>query len=252
MSDIRLARRTVSLETASTPMDAYVARPDDDRPHPGVIVGFELFGLTPYIRRTADDIARRGYLVVVPDFYHRSGKSLSLEADDAGRRRGFQLLDELDRAKVLADVETALDFLRGEPRTSSAVGFVGFSTGAHIGFLAATQADLRAVVAFYPGWLTVTDISLSRPEPTAQLGRDIPETCNVLILIGEDDRLNPEPVREELARILQSQGARFELVVYEGAAHGFVCDERTETYNATAATAAWDRVAGFLESNLRQ
>lgn len=251
MKHIRLQTKMERVETTSTPMDIYVAKPNDNDTYPGIIVGFELFGLTQYVRRMANEIASFGYVVIVPDFYHRSGSGISLQADDEGRKHGFKLLEELDRTSVLADVGTAVKFLADDSLTSSHVGFVGFSIGGHIGFLAATQYHFEAVVAFYPGWLTVSDISLSRPQPTALLARNIGDFCKILICVGDNDGLIHEGVREELTTILKSGNVNFDIVVFNGAAHGFMCDERPETYNPIVAREAWRRMREFLEVRLK-
>src|SRR5437016_5675732 len=60
-------------ETATMP--AYVARPPAPGTYPNVIVGFEMFGVTSYIRDVTDRIARLGYIAIAPDFYHRHGHS---------------------------------------------------------------------------------------------------------------------------------------------------------------------------------
>ena len=52
----------IPVPGAAEPMGAYVSRPAGDGPWPAVIVGFEMFGLTPYIRRTADRLASLGLL----------------------------------------------------------------------------------------------------------------------------------------------------------------------------------------------
>lgn len=250
MTPTILETKNVQVQTDPTPMDIYVARPDDGKIHPGVIVGFELFGLTPYIRHMADKIAELGYVSVVPDFFHRSGRSISLPTDEQGRKKGFELLDHLDRQMVLKDVGAALRFLRDTNRTGSQIGFVGFSIGGHMGFLAATEYNLQAVVAFYPGWLTVRDISLSRPQPTALLGSKISKDCKLLIIVGDEDALIPETVRQELSTLLKSQDVSFELDVYEDAQHGFMCNERPATYNPDASKLAWERVQEFLSSQM--
>ncbi len=206
----------------------FLARPET--PGPGVVVGMEMFGVTDYVRDLAVRLAEHGYTALAPDFY---GLGIELPATDEGRARGRELLQTLTRERVLADVQAAIEFL-GPP-----VGMLGCSVGGHIAYLAATQLDLAATAAFYPGWLTGTEIPLSRPEPTIALAPRGP----LLVLTGEDDFLIGPADREQIA-------AAAELVVYPGAAHGFFCHTR-ETYDAAASADAWERVHTLFEANLR-
>jgi dienelactone hydrolase len=56
-------------------MGAYMARLQAPGSYPGAIVCFELFGVTSYIQTFVDRIAQLGYVVLAPDFYHRSLRS---------------------------------------------------------------------------------------------------------------------------------------------------------------------------------
>lgn len=75
-----------------------------DGPWPALIVGFEMFGLTPYVRRTADRLAGLGPVAVVPDLYDRAGPRLSGAADERGRAHAYDLLTGLTRKEVTADL----------------------------------------------------------------------------------------------------------------------------------------------------
>src|SRR5437879_1419620 len=147
--------------SSSSTMDAYMARPQASGSYPGVIVGFELFGVTSYIRQMVDRIAQLGYVALSPDFYHRSSPGIELEATAEGRARGFELLHQFTRQHAISDVHAVMTYLREEEKCSK-IGIIGFSVGGHIAYLAATQFDIKATVAFYPGWLTTQDIPLSR------------------------------------------------------------------------------------------
>jgi len=205
------------IKTERLPDGGFLARPD--KPGPGVIVGMEMFGVTDYVRDLATSLAERGYTALAPDFY-RTG--LELPATDEGRTKGRELLAQLTREQALEDVGRAIERI-------DARAMLGCSVGGHIAYLAATEFPLTAA-AFYPGWLTNSDIPLSQPEPTitrAPKGR-------ILVLTGEDDFLIVASDREQIAE-------RAELVVYPGAKHGFFCHTR-DTYDPDASADAWQRV----------
>lgn len=235
-------------------MSAYLARPAEPGAHPAVLVGFEMFGVTGYVRAVAERLARAGYVAMVPDFYHRhrsdGGTHVELNADDEGRSRGLELVAELRREKARADVQAAVNHLAGLSVSSGTPAMLGLSAGGHIAYYAATQVPLAALVVFYPGWLTETQIALSRPEPTLALTPRIAELGTpVLFLVGDSDHLFTPAQREQIAAQLQQAGVRHELVAYPDAPHGFFCDER-DTYRPEAAADAWSRVMALLDAEL--
>ena len=240
---------TVNEEPGPSTMGAYMARPQGQGNYPGVIIGFELFGVTGYIRTIANRIAQLGYVALAPDFYHRSLPGIELEATDEGRARGFELLHQLTRQQAINDVYAAMTHLRNEGK-SSKIGMLGLSVGGHIAYLAATQFDLKATVAFYPGWLTTQDIPLSRPVPTLSLTPGIAKHDGyLLLLVGEQDSLLPAEQREAIARELQAANIRHELVIYPDTPHRFFYEEG-ENYRQVAADDAWHPLREQLATEL--
>ncbi len=239
----------VDENPGSSTMDAYIAHPVVPGSYPGVIVGFELFGLTGHIRTIVERIAQLGYVVIAPDFYHRTSPRIELEATADGRARGFALLHQLTRKQALSDVQATMTYLRDQKRIST-IGMVGFSIGGHIAYLAATQLDLKATVVFYAGWLLVQDIPLSRPTPTLALTPGIAEHDGYLLfLVGERDTLIPAEQRETITRELLAAHVRHKFVTYADAPHGFFCDER-DSFHQVSADDAWQRIREVLAAEL--
>jgi carboxymethylenebutenolidase len=225
----------------------YLAEPATSGRCGGVLVGMEMFGVTAYVRDVADRIAALGYVAFAPDFYHRVAPGIELPADDAGRARGLELAGALAREDALDDLRAALDLLRGRDDATGAVAMVGMSFGGHIAYLAATQLDLATTVIFYGGWLTGTDIALSRPEPTLALTPGI--AAPLLYLVGDADHAVPAADRERIAAALAAAAVEHELVVYPDTPHGFFCDVR-DTYRPAEAADAWARTQRALASEL--
>ena len=239
----------VQEDLGSSTMGAYIARPLDAGSYPGVIVAFELFGLTGHIRNMVERIAQLGYVVIAPDFYHRTSPGIELPATADGRARGFQLLHQLTRQQAINDVSATITYLR-ETIHCSQIGMVGFSVGGHIAYLAATQFDLKATVVFYPGWLSVQDIPLSQPTPTLALTPGIAQHNGYLLFfVGEHDTLIPGPQRETIAGALQAANIRHQIVTYPDAPHGFFCDERG-SFHQVSADDAWQRIRQLFAAEL--
>jgi carboxymethylenebutenolidase len=245
-----LARPAPSAPTApSGPRSVQSGRPAPSVPRPAVMIGFEMFGVTGYLKAVAELVAAAGYLALVPDFYHwqsADGSVTELIADASGRARGLELINGLRRDQVTADVNAAIGYLTTRPDYSGQAAMVGLSAGGHIAYYAATQIPLAALVTFYPGWLTGSDVGLSRDEPVltstpglAALGTP------VLIMAGADDHLYAPGDIKAIETALADAGVDHEVVVYPGTPHGFACFER-ETYRPEAAADAWRRAHELL------
>lgn len=237
----------VEVPGAAVPMGVYAARPAGGGPWPAVIVGFEMFGLTPYVRRVADRLAGLGLLALAPDFYHRTAPGFSGSADAEGWARGLALADLLRRAEVAADLRAVADRAEELGGAAGRPSMAGFSLGGHLAYYAATVLPLAAVAAVYPGWLDAVGTALSRPEPLLDLTPRIAALgdCRVLYLVGADDHVAPPAQTRRLAERLAAAGVRHEVAVYPDTPHGFLADER-DTYRPEAAADAWRRLAALL------
>lgn len=237
----------LSVPAGRRPMSAYCARAAGATPRGTVLVGFEMFGLSGYVRSVTERIAGLGYTAVAPDFYHRDGDRIELPETAEGRERGFELLAALDRDEVTADAQAVLD---GLGASSGTAAMVGLSLGGHIAYAIATRLPLAALALFYPGWLTAAGTGLSRPEPLLELTPRIAANgTRMLFLIGQHDRLYTPAERNEIARRLDADHVEHELVVYPDAPHGFFCDER-DSYRPDAAADAFERLSHLLAAAL--
>ena len=239
----------IPVPGASAPMTGYLARPAGSGPWPAVLLGFEMFGVTGYLRAVAAQLAADGYLALVPDFYHwqrPDGAVTELPADAAGRERGLELINGLRRDQVEADVRAAIEFLRDRPDCSGEAAMVGLSAGGHIAYYAASRVPLAALAVFYPGWLTGSQTGLSQPGPVlAQTPGLAALRTPVLVLAGADDHLYAPGDLDAIDAALTAAGVTHEVVVYPGTPHGFACFER-DTYRPEAAADAWERTRKLL------
>jgi carboxymethylenebutenolidase len=239
----------ISVPVGGQPMSAYLARPVAATPHGVVLVGFEMFGLSRYIRAVTDRIASLGYTAVAPDFYHRSGDRIDLPETAEGREQGFRLLAGLDRDEVTADAGAVLHHLGASSGTAA---MAGLSLGGHVAYAIAARVPLAALALFYPGWLTQAGTGLSRPEPLLDLTpRIAAHGTPVLFLIGEHDQLYTPAERDQIAQRLDADLPDHEMVVYPDASHGFFCHHR-DTYRPEAAADAFTRLTRLLADALPQ
>ena len=234
-----------TIVTDGEEMEAYVAYPASDGPHPAVIVSQEIWGVNAYIQSVANKLAAQGYLAIAPALFHREGPGtlgLFEETDVA-----FERLGRLTDDQILADLRATVGFLGEQANVdSSHIGIIGFCVGGRIAYLAAANLEpLAAAVNFYGGRCFVAFGDGQTPfEQTANI------RVPLLGLFGKDDP-NPSPEDVEKMRLeLERHGKTFEFHSYEGAGHGFNCEERP-TYRRDSAMDAWGKALGWLGQYLR-
>ncbi|MEU4116401.1 dienelactone hydrolase family protein [Kitasatospora sp. NPDC028055] len=228
--------------------DVYVATPLAREPRATVVVGMELFGVTPWVERVCERLAAAGYLAIAPDFYWRQSRRAELGYDDAGRKEGFRLLGHLTREGVADDTEASLA-AGAELGAGAGRAFVGFSLGGHLGVLAATRLPLDVVVSCYGGWTLDGGIPLAEPQPplTPQGAASVAAHGTMLLgLVGGQDFLISMVEWQRMGQRLEQAGVRHELIDYPDAQHGFLCEDRPESYDADASGDAWKRILKAL------
>ena len=212
-------------------MKAYVARPDENKKYPAIIVIHENRGLNEYIEDVARRAAREGYLAIAPNALAPLGKTPANE-DEA--RNFFQELKAEDSLKNFLNV---FDYLGIRNDYNGNVGCVGFCWGGGMSNkLAVNVPALKAAVAFYGAQPAVEDV----PKIKAAVQ---------LHYAGLDERTNAGiPAYEEA---LKKNNIRYELYIYEGVNHAFHNNTSAARYNEAAATLAWKRTMEFFKKYVK-
>jgi carboxymethylenebutenolidase len=237
--------RWVNLSVDGEEMEAYVASPSGDGPHPAVIVVQEIWGVNGYIQSIANRLAANGYFAIAPALFHREGSgTLGLFEET---ELAFERLGRLRDEQILADLRSTAAFLQAEAGVrSDRIGIVGFCVGGRVAYLAAANLEeLTAAVDFYGGrcFVAMGD-GLTPFDQTANI------RVPLLGLFGEDDQ-NPNSADvEQMRQELERHGKEYEFHVYPGAGHGFNCEERP-TYRREAAVHAWGRALAWFEEHLK-
>jgi carboxymethylenebutenolidase len=254
----------IPLQDGNAFMGGYLSAPDPNRlaaapapnplggprQFPPVLLGMELFGVNAHIRDIADRIAALGYIVLAADYYYRIEPDCELAFDEEGRSKGMAMLHRLQRQWVLEDVASAIGFLRARPEVQGRIGFVGFSVGGHIAYLAATKLSIDLTVCFYAGWLNNTDIPLSQPEPTVTLTSGIARHDGRLVYFaGGKDHVIDQVQLDILVKAWREAGIRHDLIVYPDTGHGFFCDQRN-SFHEPSRDDSWLRLQRLLAEEL--
>ncbi len=237
-----MATETVELVTSEGDMAAYVAHPAE-APRGGIVVVQEAFGLTEHIQDVARRVAAAGYLALAPALFHRSGSPVF--SYDGGFERITPVLGALTREGITADLDACLGWLGEAGVAPPATGIVGFCMGGSVATFAAHAYAVGASVSFYGGGVSQSRFGVS---PLAELAPGF-RTPWLGIYGGADTSIPPEDVAAMRAGAAQA-AVETEVLVYEGAQHGFHCDGRPSVYDAEAASSAWARALDFFGTHL--
>jgi carboxymethylenebutenolidase len=196
-----------------------------------VVVVQEIFGVNRHIRSIVDYYATQGFTAMAPGLFDRVQPGLQLNYNSADASRGMQIATQIGLEKALLDVAATIRHAAGgSPPTK--VGVVGFCYGGTLAWLAATRLNPAAAVGYYGGQI----YNFASEEPR----------CPVMLHFGATDKHIPG---SEIEKIQQAH-PQVPVFVYEGAGHGFNCDQRPD-YNAKAASLARERSLAFLRTHLQ-
>ncbi len=223
---------------------AYLAQPAQEGIFPGIVVIQEIFGVNSHIRDVTERFARAGYVAIAPAIYQRlaPGFEAGYTAEDI--QVGRQYKEQTKADELLGDIRATIAYLHSLPNVkSSEVGCIGFCFGGHVAYLAATLPEVKATASFYGAGITTT--TPGGGEPT--LSRTPEITGTLYAFFGTADASIPPDHVDQIEIALQQAGIRHRILRYEGADHGFFCDQR-DSYNANAAADAWAVVLDLFQS----
>ena len=203
---------------------AYLAAPPG-RPRGAVVVLQEIFGVNSHIRAVTDSFAAEGYTAIAPALFDRIRRGIELGYGDADRDVARGYMHQLKPDDTLKDVAAAVAVVRHSGRVAT----VGYCWGGSLSYRAACELPIACAVVYY-----------GNPRDTTKTPK-----CPVMYHFGSADKSIP-PDQVERLRAAHPQGIFY---VYDGAGHGFNCDQRP-TYDAAAATLARRRTLEFLARRL--
>jgi len=275
----RIQTKEVEYREGGTVLKGFIAWDDAVAgKRPGVLVVHEWWGLNDHARNQARRLAEAGYVGFALDMYGagkvtthpQEAQAFATEAtkDPAMVAARFNAaLEELKRdphvdpariaaigycfgggvvlgmarsgtdlaAVVAARFNAALDLLKRDPHVDPArIAAIGYCFGGGVVLnMARSGADLAAVVSFHGSLGTKTPA-----EPGKVKAR-------VLVLAGGADPFVPPEQVEAFRKEMQTAGARFEVVMYPGAKHGFTNPDAAKygmpqlAYDAAADRQSW-------------
>jgi dienelactone hydrolase len=218
----------------------YLARPDDDGPHPGVLIVHDWLGVTDYVRMRAEMLARLGYTAFAADVYGADVRPSPAEAPAlAGSYYGNR---PLWRERVTGGFDRLLAEPSVDRARTAAIGYCFGGSGALE--LARTGVELRAVVSFHGALRT-------GPDGEAQRIR-----AKLLVLCGAIDPVVPDDAVAAFKDELRgAPDLDWQLTTYSGAMHAFTIPdantpEHGAQFNPVAERRSWQAMKAFLAEAL--
>jgi len=206
---------------------AYVAEPQG-KPRGAIVVIQEIFGVNHHIRSVTDRYAALGFLAIAPSLFDRGEKGFQSGYDGAAMDKARGMTQKISLDDRLADTQAAIDHVK----SAGKVAVLGYCMGGSIAFLSATRLNgVSAGVGYYGGQI-------------AQFHTEKPK-APIMLHFGEKDQSIPLTDVEKI----KAAHPDAPIFVYNGAGHGFHCDERG-SFNAEAAQVAACRSEEFLAKHI--
>jgi len=205
---------------------AYLAAPTG-KTRGAVIVLQEIFGVNSHIRSVTDGFAAEGYTAIAPALFDRIRRGIELGYGPEDREQAIGYMKQLKPEDVLKDVGASIAVVKNSGR----VGVVGYCWGGRLAYLSAVDLPVACAVVYYG---KVADLLDKKPKR------------QVMYHFGTLDKSIPLSDVDKLTSVLgKAAHPEGTLYIYEGADHGFNCDQRP-SYNPQAAALARQRTLGFL------
>ena len=187
-----------------------------------VIVLSEIFGLTDYIRDVCKKFAHKGFYACSPALYNRIGtRSFKYDVEQLEHKDSTKLLDV---SKSLLDIKATIEHAKQHGR----VAIIGYSFGATLGWLSATQErDIFYFFGYYGNRIA--------------LNLDNKPLCDYDLVFG----LKDHGYTKERAELIDKSLPKENVHLYD-VEHGFDCHHRPATYNGKLSESIFENIVSKL------
>lgn len=240
----------IQIPTAHGTAEARLYCPAAEGRWPGVIHYTDIGGIRDSQRDMAQRLAAKGYAVLMPNVFYRSGALPVFDfpvkfGEERTMKRIGELSAPLTPEAICCDASDYVDFLaQHQSVTPAAMGVVGYCiTGKMALYTALSRPDRIAAAASFHGGGLATDLPTS---PHLAL-----PGIKARLYFGHatDDRSMPAPAIEKLNRALEAWGGKYASEVYDGAYHGWTVPDNP-SYNLPQADRAFARLTGLFAETL--
>jgi len=190
-------------ETGGVYTDAFLARPANGKPRPGMVLLSGMHGLSQRQREITRYYARAGFVALSPDYM--GGQK------PEGRVEALKAKNSLDVAETVDRLAGAATFLRSLPWVggSGKIGIMGFCLGGGLALLAVARTkSFQAGIVYHQSLF---------PDPRELAGIE----CKLQCHYGTLDHSTPKDEVDAFAKALDELQKPYELHWYEDMEHSF-------------------------------
>ena len=214
-------------------MDMYLGAPERRAPGPAIVLMYHRTGIDEFTKGAVDRLVGAGYLVAVPDIYHRCPSAMPILERKA-------LLND---SEIIDDVGRVIDALRKRADVdANRIVVMGHCMGGRMALLlAGSLTSFCAAVVYYGG-----GVMRSWGDGPTVFERLRNIRCPVIGFFGNEDK-NPSP--EEVDQIdaeLKRHDVDHDFLRYPGVGHGFQNPNRVTAQERAASEDAWAKTFAFL------
>jgi carboxymethylenebutenolidase len=207
-------------------------------------------GMRDVMREMGERLSAAGYVVLVPDFYYRSGPYDPIDmrtafGDEATRDRIFSMMRAYTPDKLESDTAAFLSYLRSRPETAEGgIGTTGYCMGGRLSLIVAGRFgdQIAAAASFHGGNLAKAD----DPDSPHHRAGDI--RAEVYVAGSIEDGSFPDEQKELLEKSLSEAGVAHTIETYP-ARHGFAVADNP-SYDEAAAERHWTEMVRFFGEKL--
>lgn len=241
---------TLPAETGT--MRLFTAAPENASELPGLLICHSFVGITDWRLEMARSWAGEGFVVALPDLFHRLGEmvsfSLPAQVSDAAEAAG-----SLSFFDMVSDTRSVLNALRVDYRVrSDRLGVIGGGMGGTVAFIAAcAHRDLRAASIAYSRNIVTSAVTVGRP--ISPLFQAETLACPMQFISSSGDPVPSPTDVEVVAAHMRKYGKDFEFEIHEATppvGHAFMEFDIPDSYDEGAAAWARTRQLSFLNRHL--
>jgi dienelactone hydrolase len=229
--------KAIEYKQGATELQGFAAWDDQAKgKRPGVLVVHEWWGHNEHARNQAIRLAKAGYVGFALDMFGK-GK-VTTHPKDA---QAFVAEATKDWPTEKARFDAALAELRRLPQVDATkIAAIGYCFGGGVALDAARSGEDLAAVATFHGSLSSKQTAKKGIKP------------RILVMTGADDPMIDAAAVDAFKKEMTAAGARFQVISYPGAKHGFTNPDADKkgvpglAYNAQADRESWQALVKFL------
>lgn len=225
----------VMISAGADSVRAFIVYPERKTKAPVVVVVHEIYGLTPWVKSVADQLAADGFIAIAPDLL--TSKNLPNPTDSVPADQATAAIRTLDKNDVHRQITAAANYAMALPAAIKRYGIIGYCWGGGVSFEHAVRSPTLGASVVYYGTSPPNESLSSVKAPVLGLYG------------GNDTRVNATIAPAD--SMMKGLGKTYTYTIYEGAGHGFLRQQGGQNgANLTATQQAWPATIAWFRRHL--